>query len=183
MSEKYKIRDQDKLYFVTFSVVQWIDALSRPIYKDLIIENLKYCQKNKGLEIYGWCIMSNHLHLIIGRNEEVKIIKIIRDFKKFTSVKMIQEIQQNTKESRQEWMLWMFRKLAEKCNKHQKYCFWQNEYHPIELSDNLMMQQKLDYIHHNPVVEGLVDDPEHYLYSSARDYAGSKGLISINFLD
>lgn len=72
---------------------------------------------------------------------------IIRDFKKFTAVKMIKAIKENPQESRKEWLLWMFRKLAEKSNKHQKYCFWQNEYHPIELSDAKMMQQKLDYIH------------------------------------
>jgi len=91
MSEKYKVRDQDKLYFVTFPVIQWIDALSRPIYKDLLIESLKFCQKEKGLEIYVWCIMSNHIHLILGRHGEEKMEDIIRDFKKFTSVRMIKD--------------------------------------------------------------------------------------------
>jgi len=183
MSEKYKIRDQDNLYFVTFAVIQWIDALSRPIYKDLLIESLKFCQKEKGLEIYSWCIMSNHIHLILGRHGEEKMEDIVRDFKKFTSVRMIKEIEQNHQESRKEWMLWMFRKLAEKSSKHTKYCFWQNEYHPIELADNQMMQQKLDYIHQNPVTEGLVDEPAYYPYSSARDYAGIKGLLPIKFLN
>ncbi|MEO9869928.1 transposase [Ekhidna sp.] len=107
----------------------------------------------------------------------------MRDFKKYTSVALIKQIQQNTQESRREWMLWMFRKLAEKSNKHQKHCFWQNEYHPIELADNQVMQHKLDYIHQNPVIEGLVDEAEHYLYSSARDYTGGKGLINIRFIE
>jgi putative transposase len=145
VSEKYKIRDQDKIYFVTFSVVQWIDVFTRPDYKNILIENLKFCQKNKGLEIYGWCLMSNHMHIIVGKEGQEKIQDIIRDFKKFTTVKMIKAIKENHQESRKEWLLWMFRKLAEKSNKHQKYCFWQNEYHPIELSDAKMMQQKLDY--------------------------------------
>ncbi|MFT7029506.1 MAG: REP element-mobilizing transposase RayT [Marinoscillum sp.] len=183
MSEKYKIRDQDRLYFVTFSVVLWIDALSRPIYKDLLVDNLKFCQKEKGLEIYAWCITSNHVHLIIGRNSDEKIEHIIRDFKKYTSVKLIKKIQQNPQESRKEWLLWMFKKLAEKSSKHQKYGFWQNEYHPLELTDHVMISQKLDYIHQNPVCERLVDEAEHYTYSSARDYLGGRGLINIKFLD
>lgn len=182
MSVKYKIRNQDELYFVTFSVVQWIDIFTRPIYKDLIVENLKYCQKEKGLEIYAWSIMTNHMHLIVGRNGEVNIEDIIRDFKKYTAVVLCKAIENNPQESRKKWLLWMFHKLAEKSKKHQKYCFWQNEYHPIELATNEMMQQKLDYIHHNPVEAGWVSEPEHYVYSSAIDYSGGKGLLEVKFI-
>ena len=51
MSEKYKIRNQDKLYFVTFTVIQWLDVFIRKAYKDILLESLRYCQKNKGLEV------------------------------------------------------------------------------------------------------------------------------------
>ena len=182
MSEKYKVRDQEKLYFVTFSVVQWIDVFTRPVYKDILVENLKFCQKEKGLEIYAWCIMTNHIHLIVGRNSKQKIEEIIRDFKKYTAVVLCKAIESNPQESRREWLLWMFRKLAEKSKKHQKYCFWQNEYHPVELSSNHLMEQKLDYIHNNPVEAGFVSDPEYYIYSRAIDYAGGKGLIEVEFI-
>ncbi|MEQ9426860.1 MAG: transposase, partial [Cyclobacteriaceae bacterium] len=66
MSIKYKIRDQTKLHFVTFAVVYWIDVFSRKSYRDIVVDSLRYCQKEKGLELYAWCIMSNHVHLIIG---------------------------------------------------------------------------------------------------------------------
>jgi len=66
MSEKYKIRDQDRLYFVTFAVVDWVDVFTRREYKDVIVESLKFCQKEKSLIINGWCLMSNHIHLIVG---------------------------------------------------------------------------------------------------------------------
>ncbi|WP_425391424.1 transposase [Ekhidna sp.] len=84
MSEKYKIRDQERLYFVTFCVVQWFNVFTRPVYKDLLVESFKYCQENKGLNIFAWCIMTNHIHLIIGRNSENKIEDIFRDFKKYS---------------------------------------------------------------------------------------------------
>ena len=184
MSEKYKIWNQDKLYFITFSVVYWVDVFSRSIYKDIVVESLRYCQKEKGLEIYGWIIMSNHIHLIVGRNGKVKIEEIIRDFKKYTSVHICRAIENNTLESRKNWMLKLFSNAADKSKKHVKYKFWQNEYHPIELNTNEMLSQKLAYIHSNPVESGVVDEPTAYLYSSARDYAANeKGLLDIKFIE
>lgn len=183
MSEKYKIQDQNKLYFITFAVIGWIDVFTRREYKDSIIESLKHCQKEKGLEIYAWCIMSNHIHLIVGREKENKIEDIIRDFKKFTSVEVCRTIERNKSESRREWMLELFTRSALESKKHRKYMFWQNEYHPIELSTNEMMDQRLSYIHNNPVEAGIVDKAEEYLYSSARDYHSNiKGLLRIKFI-
>ena len=92
MSGKYKIRDQNRLYFVTFAVIEWIDVFTRQEYRDLLLDSLRYCQKEKGLEIYAWCIMSNHIHLIVGKEKEAKIEEIVRDFKKFTSVKICRAI-------------------------------------------------------------------------------------------
>ncbi len=184
MSEKYKIRDQDKLYFITFAVVYWVDVFTRNIYKDLVIESLRYCQQKKGLEIYGWVIMSNHIHLIVGRGGDVKIEDIIRDFKKYTSVHIGKMIEENRQESRKSWMLKLFSNAADKSKKHIKYKFWQNEYHPIELNTNNIMDQKLAYLHNNPVEAGFVDEPAAYTYSSARNYAtNKKGLLNIKFIE
>jgi putative transposase len=183
MSEKYKIRDQERPHFVTFATESWVDVFTRQIYKDIIVDSIKHCQTEKGLLLYAWCLMTNHIHLIVGRSKEEKIEEIIRDFKKYTSGQICTAIEKNNVESRKAWMLDIFRSAARKSKKHTKYKFWQNEYHPIELSDNKMMDQKLDYIHENPVKEGIVEKPEDYLYSSARDYAGIKGLLEITFMD
>ena len=184
MSEKYKIFDQDKIYFVTFAVVYWVDVFTRREYRDLLIESLAYCQKEKGLEIYAWCIMSNHIHLIVGRSGTWKIEDIIRDFKKYTSVHICRAIATNAKESRRDWLLELFTKAASESKKHTKYQFWQNEYHPIELNTNKMMDQRLNYIHNNPVESGIVEKGEDYVYSSARDYNKNvKGLLNIKFIE
>lgn len=106
----------------------------------------------------------------------------MRDFKKFTSVQICRSIEGNMLESRKSWMLNVFKSAASDSAKHEKYKFWQNEYHPIELNDNTMMDQKLEYVHDNPVKEGIVVKPEDYMYSSARDYAGIKGLLDIDFM-
>lgn len=183
MSEKYKIRDQEKIYFITFAVEQWVDVFTRNEYKDILLENLRYCQREKGLEVYAWCIMTNHVHMAIGSDGRNKIEEIVRDFKKYTSVVLSKEIDVNQKESRRDWILSIFREAAAKSKKHQKYKFWQNEYHPIELADNNLMARCLDYIHKNPVEAGIVDRAESYIYSSARDYSGQKGLLAIKFIE
>ena len=103
MSRKYKIRDQEKLYFVSFAVVNWIDVFSRKQYKDILIKSLNYCQENKGLELYAYVIMSNHVHLIVGTKGSSRLEDIIRDFKKYTSVTILKAIKENPKESRREW--------------------------------------------------------------------------------
>ncbi|MEQ8245127.1 transposase [Fulvivirga sp.] len=182
MSRNYKIRDQEKLYFISFAVVHWIDVFVRPIYKDIIVDSLKYCIEHKGLEVYGWCIMTSHIHLIIGTQGD-KMEDIIRDLKKYTSKEILKEIKDNTQESRKEWMLWIFEKAGSKNSNNKTYQFWQQHNHPIELSDNHTMQQKLDYLHANPVVAGFVSEPQAYVYCSAIDYSGGKGLVPLKILE
>jgi putative transposase len=172
MSRKYKIRDQDKLYFVTFTVIQCLDVFIRKEYKDIFLESLRYCQQNKGLEVYAYCIMSSHVHLIIGRHGNSSLEGIIRDVKKYTANQIIEAVKNNTQESRRELLIWLFERAGKQNNNNTHYQFWQQNNHPIELATNEMIEQRLDYIHNNPVVAGIVLSPEHYLYSSALNYAG-----------
>jgi putative transposase len=183
LSEKYKILDQNRPYYITFAVEEWVDVFTRQYYKDILLDSLRFCQKEKGLIIYAWCLMTNHIHMIVGRKDEYKMEEIIRDFKKYTSVHICRAIENNNLESRRSWMLTIFSKAADESKKHNKFKFWQNEYHPVELFSNEMIDQKLDYIHENPVKEGIVEKPEDYLYSSARNYYGLKGLIDVEFMD
>ena len=104
MSTKYKFRDHDKLYFVSFATVYWIDAFSRKRYRDIFIDSLRFCQQHKGLELYAYCIMSNHVHLIIG-SQTSPLSHLMRDLKKFTSYAILKAIAENPEESRKEWML------------------------------------------------------------------------------
>jgi len=182
MSSKYRIHNSQEIYFITFAVVEWVDALSRPYYKDLLIESLKYCQDNKGLILYAYVIMNNHVHLIASADEGYNLSDILRDMKKFSSKKLVKAIEENIQESRKRWMLWIFRSNGERNSNNEKIQFWQQDNHPICLDTNEMIDQRLNYLHNNPVAEGIVEEPEHYVYSSARDYAGIKGMLDIVLL-
>lgn len=172
LSRQYKIHNPDAAYFVTFTVVNWIDVFTRECYRDLFLDSIRFCQQEKKLIVHAYCIMSNHIHMILSTSGDQPLSGIIRDLKKFTSVKIIQAIEQNSQESRREWMLWMFARAGQKNSNNRHYQFWQQHNHPIELFDDKIMEQKLEYIHQNPVSAGIVLSPEEYYYSSAKNYAG-----------
>jgi REP element-mobilizing transposase RayT len=180
MSEKYKFRDPDGLYFVTLTVVHWIDLFTRPDYKHVIIESLGHCRTEKGLVIHAWCLMPSHLHMIVSTNKE-PLADIMRDFKKFTSKKVVKTIQR-INESRSEWLMRGFADAGKDLKRIAGYKVWQDGNQPKGIETNAFLEQKLDYIHRNPVEAEIVDEPEYYWYSSARDYAGRKGLLKVEML-
>ena len=172
MSRKYKFRNPEGVYFISFAVQNWIDALTRSDYKDIIVDSLKYCQEHKGLNVYAWAIMTNHVHLIISAEGKFTLSEILRDFKRHTSKQIIENIKTNPIESRKEWLLKQF-------HTDKGWRFWQGDNKPIELWSNQVINQKINYIHMNPVEEGLVFRAEDYMYSSAMDYAGEKGMLDV----
>ena len=166
------------MLFVTFTVVNWIDVFTRPVYKEIVVESLNHCTEKKGLTIFGWCLMTNHIHMIAKTEDGIAMWQVIRDFKRFTNREIIKAIQENP-ESRRDWLLDKFHFAAKYNNDVNDYKFWQEGYAPFEIYSAEMFEQKIDYIHNNPVKAGIVAEPYHYLYSSAIDYAGGKGLVNV----
>jgi putative transposase len=179
MSRKYKFGNNDKLYFVSYAVVYWIDVFIRKEYKDILVDSWKYCQQQKGLEIYGWIIMPSHVHLIIG-SKQSKLEDIVRDMKTHTSVQLKKSIANYKGESRKEWMLWLMERAGKKNSNNKGWQFWQQHNKPILNAD--MFYQKLEYIHRNPVEAAFVEHEEDWLYSSARDFHSKKGLIDLCYI-
>jgi REP element-mobilizing transposase RayT len=165
---------------MTMTVVDWIDVFTRRSHKDVIVDSLNYCVQHKGLIVYAWSLMSHHLHLLVAAREGHDLSGIIRDFKKFTAKSIIKRIQTEP-ESRREWLLQHFEFAGRFDKRITKYKFWQEDNHAISIhpSHMAMFKQKLDYIHSNAVTEGIVGHPEDYLYSSATDYAGERGLVTV----
>jgi REP element-mobilizing transposase RayT len=184
MSTKYKFKNPKGCYFISFAVVEWVDVFTRKEYKNILLDNLKYCQTIRGLELFAWCIMTNHVHLIARAEEGFLLQDILRDFKKFTSRVLLKAIKENEKESRRNWMLPIFSEAGKKNSNNSENQFWRQDNHPIEIWTEEVIHQKLVYLHNNPVHEGYVDKAEEYLYSSARDYYYDKncGLLKIKFI-
>lgn len=144
--------------------------------KKAIVESLRYCIKNKDLNVYAYCLMTNHLHLIVNCNEPFQLQRVIRDFKRHTLKQVLFQIV-NEPESRRDWMLKLFENNGKKSKANQKIKFWQSGNHAIELYSETFVWQKINYIHQNPVDENFVSKPEEWKYSSASNYINGGGVL------
>ena len=103
-SENYRIEKQDSVYFLTFTVTDWIDVFTRMNYRNIITESLEFCRKSKGLKLYAWCLMTNHIHLVCSIETPFRMTDFLRDYKKFTAKAVLYDIQ-HLPESRREELI------------------------------------------------------------------------------
>jgi putative transposase len=176
--DRYKIADQEAPYFVTFTIVNWIDVFTRKDYKLIITDSLNYCIENKGLEVFAWVIMSNHVHLIVSGKTRIYSIAYYPRFQKVYVQKNYRHYLE-IGESRREWLLDKFSFEARRTQRAKNYKVWTDDNHAILLENAKWMQQRLNYIHDNPVRQLIVQHPHEYIFSSAMDYADEKGLVNI----
>ena len=175
------IRNPASPYFLTFTVVDWVDVFTRKIYRDIIIDSFKYCRINKGLKVGGYIIMPNHIHCILSAVKE-NLPDIIRDLKRHTASTILKAIQ-SPEESRRDWMMKRFEFAARSNIRNSDYQFWIHDNHPEELITGKFTNQKLNCIHMNPVRAGFVEKPEDWLYSSASNYLCQQSLLEIDRID
>jgi len=180
MSTGYRIHEKDGAHFLTFQVVGWVDLFTHRDYRNVVIESFKYCQQHKGLNLFAFVIMSNHIHLL-AQSEVGDLSGFIRDFKSYTSKRFL-EIMESGMESRREWMKRVFEHYATYKEK-QAHQLWTHENHAEHIYSQKFIEQKVLYIHNNPVRSGIVAKPEDYLYSSARNYAGLESVIDVIEVD
>ena len=182
MPTGYQIKDQEAIYYLTLQIVDWVDVFTRKRYRDIVIESMQYCRQKKGLEIFAYVIMSNHIHLIV-RASDGNLSDILRDMKRHTSKTILSSIENKDEfESRKEWMFNRFSCAAGKHQRNENYQLWTHENHAVVLHSPGFMKEKLDYIHENPVRAGIVEKPWDYIYSSAKNYVDEKGLIDVTVI-
>ncbi len=168
---RYKIVDPKLPHFVTCTVLHWIPVFTRPATVDIVLESLRFLMQD-GLKVYAFVILENHLHLVV-KSEDME--RDISRFKSYTAKHLIRYLSENNVTQILEQLA--FYKKAHKGDR--AYQFWQEGCHPEWIQNDQMMRQKVEYIHNNPVQRGYIDLPEHWRYSSARNYAGQAGLIEV----
>ena len=174
MRSRYKITDENGLYFITSTTVEWIPVFTSRAYFEIMIQSFSYCQEHKGLQLFGYVVLDNHFHLVVAGPD---LGKTITDLKKFTARKTIDRLKQD----RKEWLLNQLAYFKKRYKTKSDFQLWQEGYHPQLISSEQMLAQKLTYIHNNPVKRGLVAAPEHWLFSSARNYVlGDSSLIRLD---
>jgi putative transposase len=163
MRSRYRINERDTAHFITATVVEWLPVFTTSGCCDALIRSMEYCRQNKGLQVHAWVILDNHFHGIMSGPE---LAATLRDWRRFTAGVLLKQIKAEGRE-------WMLNQLAYYCARHKEasgHQLWQEGVHPQAIVTDEMMEQKLEYVHNNPVKRGMVSSPEHWRYSSAHEW-------------
>jgi REP element-mobilizing transposase RayT len=169
---RYRFGEAHYPHFMTCTVVGWLPVFTRPQCVQIVLDSWQFLQDQKRLTLLGYVVMENHLHFIAT---SPNLSKEVGNFKSFTARKMIDWLQERGEES-------LLRQLTDEKDVFKvdrAHQLWQEGSHPKQILNEEMMEQKLTYIHYNPVRRGYVDDPTHWRYSSARNYAAQQGLVAV----
>ncbi|MBF8294452.1 MAG: transposase [Bacteroidetes bacterium] len=175
----WRVTPDVNLYFATTTVVRWRPVFSSPAYCNILIDGLKHCITNKELHLHAYVVMPTHAHYIMSTDEGKNLSNVMRDFNTHTS----REITALLLTERKSSTVRTFCEAAMEDDRGNRFKVWQRGFHPIAIESDRFYEEKLDYIHNNPVTAGLVEAPEQWEYSSARNYIlGDHSMIQIEFL-
>jgi len=163
MRSRYKMQNPEGTYFVTATIVEWLPVFTTAACCDILVDSLLHCREHKGLKIHAWVILDNHFHAILAAPD---LAGTLTDLKRFTARALLAQIKKEKRD-------WLLNQLEYYCAAHKlasAHQVWQEGVHPQEIDTDAMMDQKLDYIHANPVLRGFVVGPEHWRYSSAHEW-------------
>ncbi len=173
MKSRYKAFEDDGIYFVTSSIIEWIPLFKSPNYYEILIKALSYRQKNGKMKLYAYVLMTNHFHLILSVDN---ISKFMKELKSYTAHEII-----NLLKKHEEFSLLEQLESNKKSHKtSSRYQIWQEGFHPQQILSEEMLLQKIEYIHQNPVRAGIVNNPEDWKYSSSSNYSKDEGILRID---
>jgi len=169
---RYKIYDNAYPHFITCTVVEWLPVFTRQDSVQILLDSWSFLQREGRLKLFAYVVLENHVHFIASSDS---LSEQLGNFKSYTARRPIDLLESANARTILEQLAFHKRK-----HKHDRdYQFWQEGSHPQQISGDEMMWQKIEYIHFNPVKRGYVDEPTHWRYSSARNYAKMKGLIEV----
>lgn len=169
---RYKFHESHFPYFITSTIVEGYSLFADPNIADILLQSLRFLQEERGVILFAYVIMHNHLH-IIAEHEN------LQSMKSFTARKIIDYL----KESNKTRTLKKLQIYKQSFHKDSDFQVWQEGLHPKQIHNCEIMYQKIDYIHQNPVKAGFVEASLYWRYSSALNYEGKKGLIPVSVFD
>jgi putative transposase len=162
MRSRYRVHHPDRAYFVTCTIVEWLPVFTSMACCDIVVKSLQHCRERKGLKIYAWVILDTDFHAVLAAPD---LASVLRDFKSFTAREILKQLELEGRE----WLLYQLHYCRAR-HKPNDYQVWQEGSHPQVIGTDQAMEQKLEYVHNNPVKRGWVTAPEHWCYSSAHEW-------------
>ena len=174
MPNHFKVYDGAYPHFITSTIMYWIPVFCRDDYSRVLVNSLNFCIEHKGLQVHGYVIMPHHFHGVCSQIDG-NLSGAIRDFKRHTSSLILRKLKED---SRISWLR-AFEKAGGETPK-----FWDDSFHPMQIHKQQFFEQKLSYMHNNPLRAGFVENPEDWKYSSAGFYyCQRESIVPITFLE
>lgn len=151
------------MHFVTITIIEWIDIFTKPEYFKIITDSLAYCRKQKGLKLFDFIIMTNHIHLIVKAREGYELSDILRDFKRHTTKEILRQLNYDNRI----YILNLLKNSFAR-KKGMENQIWQRENCPVAITSEKFYFEKAGYMLKNPVRNNYVEKPEDWVYSSAK---------------
>jgi REP element-mobilizing transposase RayT len=169
---RYKFHEEHYPYFVTSTILEGLPMFCKPQIAQILLDQLVFMQNEKAIKLYAYVIMPNHFHAVVqGKN----LAEALRLTKSYSARRTLEYLKMN---GHTRWL----KKLKQFKKTHKvgrTYQFWEEGLHPKQLTTVDMVNQKITYIHDNPLKSGFVEHAVDWRYSSALDYFGEEGLIPI----
>src|SRR3990170_204069 len=167
---KWKNYNQENgCYFVTAALRNFTPLFDEREIVSIVFDSLNFLRRNKGLKIYAYVVMPEHVHLVASAGE-ASITTLIGDFKRFTSRNIAEWLRVNNPP--------LFEKLKADAYRGQNYAVWQETFRSEVIYERKFLVQKIDYIHNNPVRRGLVEEPGDWRYTSFNQMEGDEGPVA-----
>lgn len=160
MRSRYKILNEEGIYFITSTTVNWIEIFTTEDYFNILIDSINYSVSEKNLKVYAYVLMKNHFHIICKADN---LSNVIRSVKSYSAKRIIKQLEEDKKYD-----------ILEKLTTNGNYQIWQEGFHPKEITKVEVLKQKIEYIHNNPVNENYCINAADWKYSSAKFYENEK---------
>ncbi|MBW2053790.1 MAG: transposase [Deltaproteobacteria bacterium] len=172
---RYKTIKDTRTYFVTCTITGWQTLLNRPRLAEIILDSLRFTHCERRIVLHAYVLMENHFHLV-GSSDHFS--DEVRKLKSYTARMIVDRLKKDDDRA----TLAKLKVNGQRTRPDQEYRVWEEGFHPKAITDEAILRQKIEYIHNNPVRRGYVDIPEHWRYSSARQYVGSDGLVPVEII-
>ena len=169
---RYKFGESGFPHFVTCTVVGWLPVFTRRETVQVLLDSWQFLQDQNRLVLLGYVVLENHIHFIASAKD---LSTEVGDFKSYTARRIIDYLNERHVQALLDGL--EYHRARHKTDR--QFQLWQEGSHPKMIETEAMVSQKLNYIHNNPVERGYVDDPAHWRYSSARNYAKMEPLVSV----
>jgi REP element-mobilizing transposase RayT len=169
---RYKFGESDYPHFLICTVVGWLPVFTQPETLQVLFDSWRFLQDQDRMALLGYVVLDNHIHFIAASKN---LAKEVGDFKSYTARRIIDHLQERRVHTLLDGL--EYHRSRHKIDR--TFQLWQEGSHPKIIDSEVILRQKLEYIHANLVKRGFVDEPTHWRYSSARNDAKLESLLNL----